>query len=108
MLDTLCVYEEIKHLNRQQQDALIQQAKYEAYTTLRLGTQGILFFFFSVLLAASAILLSLRFIASPIASAFGLAVFLLSYKITSKSLISKGLKSLLAKQVINVKSVTQH
>jgi len=97
-LDNLYGYQEISHLSKPEQKRLIQKAKYEAYTTLGLATKGISYLLLSLLLAIIAgqiIPKSVPSIASLIAA---ITVFLLSYELASRSLISQGLKSVIAKR----------
>ncbi len=93
-------YSEIQHLSRKQQEAAIQQAKYEAYTTLNLGTRGILFLIVSLALAALSALVLPRFISMTFALLGSIAVFIVSYHALARSITSKGLKSLMARQAI--------
>lgn len=104
MLTSFCSYDEIKHLDHQQQLELIQKAKYEAYTTLNLGAQGIAFLVLSMIIAVLGVTILTQFISTSIAISIGILTFLFSYQLLSKSIISKGLRSLMAKSLLDTQS----
>lgn len=97
-------YSEIQHLSREQQDIVIQQAKYEAYTTLNLGTRGILFLILSLALATLSAIVLPRFISATLTMLASITVFIVSYQTLAKSITAKGLKSLMARKAISLSS----
>ncbi len=102
-LSNLYGYQEISHLSKQEQKKLIQKAKYEAYTTLGLAAKGISYLFLSALLAVITGQIILKSLPG-IASLFGsIGVFLISYQLSTRSLIAQGLDSLMAKTSVPVK-----
>jgi len=98
MLQSLYIYQEINHLSKEEQELLIQRAKYEAYTTLGQGTIGITYFIFSLALAVLSNLVLANFLPVYLSSLIAVSSFFISYQVLYKSIISKGLKSILAKQ----------
>lgn len=96
-------FEEIKHLTRQEQITLLEQARYEAFAVLKLSGKSALYLGFCVMITVA--ILGLPQVVFPqkywllwFCIPTGIAIGLATYRKLNSKLIYLGLKQVLSKQ----------
>jgi hypothetical protein len=89
-------YEEVSHLPKSEQKALIQHARYTAFTKLGFGPRAVGYFVFSAFIGIVVGLISSRLFGGYAAPGLGALAMVWCYQLLLGPLISKGIEHVLS------------